>query len=101
MRLDNARLRFSPTDLNGFLACAHLTALDVAVALGETRKPSRHSAHAELIRRKGDEHEARYLAQLQAEGREVATIANDWDLDVAARATEEAMRAGAEVIYQA
>ena len=33
--------------------------------------------------------------------REVVTIANDWDLEVAAHATEDAMRAGADVIYQA
>src|SRR4029078_1114373 len=39
--------------------------------------------------------------ELQAEGREVVTIPNDWDLDAAARATEEAIRDGAEVVYQA
>jgi len=31
----------------------------------------------------------------------VTTIPNDWDLDAAARATEDAMLAGADVIYQA
>jgi len=53
------------------------------------------------VKRKGEEHEAAYLAQLVADGRDVTTIPNEWDLDAAARATEEAMRAGAGVIYQA
>ena len=36
MRLDeDQRFRFSPSDLNGFLACPHLTTLQLAVARGE------------------------------------------------------------------
>ena len=35
MRLDDGRFRFSPTDLNAFLACEHLTTLQLAVARGE------------------------------------------------------------------
>ncbi len=68
--IDGRLFRFSPTDLNAFLACEHLTTLQVAVARGELEKPFRHNPHADLIRRKGDEHEAAYLARLRAEGRD-------------------------------
>ena len=70
MRLDeDQRFRFSPSDLNAFLACPHLTTLELAVARDELPKPYRHNPHAELIRRKGDEHEAAYLASLGDERR--------------------------------
>ena len=64
----NGSRLFSPTDLNAFLACEHLTTLQLAVARGELAKPWRHNPHADLIRRKGDEHEAAYLARLRADG---------------------------------
>jgi len=97
----NGKILFSPSDLNAFLECEHLTQLELAVARHELERPADENPQADLVKRKGDEHEAAYLAALVADGREVVSIANDWDLDTAARATEEAMRAGAEVIYQA
>jgi hypothetical protein len=55
-------LILSPSDLNGFLACPRLTALELAVARDELQKLYRVSLHAELIRREGDEHERRYVS---------------------------------------
>jgi predicted RecB family nuclease len=95
----DGRLLFSPTDLNAFLACEHLTTLQLAVARGELERPFRHNPHAELIRRKGEEHEAAYLAGLVARGRVVVEIEGDWER--AAAATERAIREGADVVYQA
>jgi predicted RecB family nuclease len=96
----NGDTLFSPSDLNAFLECEHLTQLELAIARHELDRPADENPQADLIKRKGDEHEAAYLAALLAGGREVVTIANEWDLDVAARATKEAMRVGVEVIYQ-
>jgi hypothetical protein len=45
----------------------YLTSLQLAVALGELEKPFRVNLHADLIRRKGEEHERRYLERLRAE----------------------------------
>jgi predicted RecB family nuclease len=100
MQFQDGGFVFSPSDLNAFLACPHLTTLQVAVALDELPKPFRHNPHAELIRRKGDEHEAAYLASL---GPDVVRIGKPWEIgwDVAAGATEEAVRDGAPVVYQA
>jgi predicted RecB family nuclease len=86
---------FSPSDLNAFLACPHLTTLQRAVARGELTKPHRVNLHADLIRRKGDEHEGRYLDQLRAAGKTVAE-------PTTAAESEEAIReAQADLIYQA
>ena len=101
MQQRDGKILFSPSDLNAFLECEHLTQLELAVARHELERPADENPQADLVKRKGEEHEAAYLATLRAEGREVVTIPNDWDLDAAARATEEAMRAGADVVYQA
>jgi predicted RecB family nuclease len=98
----DGRILFSPSDLNAFLECEHLTQLELAVARRELERPADENPQAELVKRKGEEHEAAYLAQLLAAGHDVVTIPNNWDdLGAAARATEEAMRAGADAIYQA
>jgi predicted RecB family nuclease len=102
MQLTSGRVSFSPSDLNAFLACPHLTTLQLAVARGELEKPFRVNLHADLIRRKGEEHERRYLERLRAEGHEVFKIPfDDRDWERAAAATAVAIRAGAEVVYQA
>src|SRR5262245_51988983 len=100
VRLVSNALTFSPSDLVGFVACPHLTALELAVAREELTKPYRHNVHADLIRRKGEEHEAAYLASL---GDGVVRIGTPWEVgwEVAAAATAEAVRAGAPVVYDA
>jgi predicted RecB family nuclease len=86
---------FSPSDLNAFLACPHLTTLQLRVARRELEKPFRINLHADLIRRKGDDHERRYLEELLEQGN---TIAEPQTADD----TEEAIRRGEDdVIYQA
>jgi len=95
-------LRLSPSDLANHLACPHLTQLAAAFQRGEIPPPpERENAHAELIARKGEEHEAAFLAALLEQGREVVEIElGDDGLEAAARRTEAALRAGVEVVYQ-
>jgi uncharacterized protein len=100
MRATKGGLSLSPSDLNGFLACPHLTALEVAVAHGELERPYRINRHADLIRRKGDEHEAGYLRRLETDGHDVHAI-SDRDFERAAVETAEVMRSGVDTIYQA
>src|SRR5688500_15671284 len=102
METRDSRLILSPSDLSAFLACPHLTGLQLAVSLGQLEKPFRVSLHADLIRRKGEDHERLYLERLLAEGREVVEIdLDDRDWGRAARATEEGIQSGADVVYQA
>jgi uncharacterized protein len=61
---------YSPTTLSAFLACPHLTALQIAVARRELERPFRINRHADLIRAKGEQHEAAYLERLRDEGRD-------------------------------
>src|SRR5580765_1198095 len=83
MQQRNGEMLFSPSDLNAFLECEHLTQLELAVARGRLDRPADENPQADLVKRKGDEHEAAYLAALVADGRDVVTIEHDWDLEVA------------------
>jgi uncharacterized protein len=98
-------LLLSPSDLSAHLACPHLTNLSLQVQREELERPHADDTHGDLIRRKGDEHEAAYLGRLEAEGRAIVRIPTyddeGFDADEARRLTEEAVRTGeAEVIYQ-
>jgi predicted RecB family nuclease len=106
MKSIGARYTFSPSDLNSFLECRHLVTLEVQAARGELARPDVDNPQAELVRRKGEEHEGAYLDDLHAAGKDVVAIEvagaeGEWDTEAAAAKTEQAMRDGAEVIYQA
>jgi len=103
MQHAGGRILFSPTDLTRFVACDHLTQLDLAAALGERRRPYVDSPYAELIQRKGQEHERRFLDALRAAGSEVREVGlgEARDFEAAAEATLRAMRARTPYIYQA
>src|SRR5919109_1721577 len=102
MQLRDGRLTFSPSDLTGYVACAHLTQLERRVALGQLAKPAEENPEAELVKRKGEEHERAYLDKLRAAGRTVAEISlePDQDWQRAAWETREAIQNGVDVVYQ-
>jgi uncharacterized protein len=102
VRLDDNRLFLSPSDLASHLACPYLTTLELEVARGARARPYTRTDIATLVAEKGNQHERTHLAKLQAEGREVVEIGlGGRDFDEAAALTEQAMRDGAEVVYQA
>jgi predicted RecB family nuclease len=105
MRILEGGWVFSPSDLTGFAACVHLTGLDRAVALGQVVRPERSDPLLDVLSRRGGEHEASMLVALGDEARSVVTIEPDTrtraGLEAAAAATEQAMRAGVDVISQA
>ena len=89
-------LSLAPTDLGNYLGCRHLSVLDLAAARGTAKPPFRHSAMLDDLRDKGMAHEKAYLDWLR--GKSLAVVdATGHDV----RATVDAMRAGADVIYQA
>jgi len=102
VQLRDASLLLSPSDVTAYLGCEHLTTLSLQVARGELEKPRLENEQAELVFRKGREHEAAYLARLRAEGNTVIEISlePDFDWERAARETEEAIRSGVDVVYQ-
>src|SRR5690606_2129347 len=102
------RLIFSATDLSHFLACGHLSLLDRRAATGEGPKPPKYDDPAlEVLWQRGLEHEQRQLEMFRSEGRSVVTIE---EIDQStpplerwtrlAKETSNAMKAGADVIYQ-
>jgi len=101
---EDGRLLCSPSDLTAYLACEHLTQLELQVAHGALERPHPDDPQGDLIKRLGEEHEARHLQRLRDEGRDVVEIqlaGTDWDWERASRETAEALTAGADVVYQA
>src|SRR3989442_5638977 len=97
------RLILSPSDLNDHLECPHLTTLALEVARGARARPFVADEHAELLRRKGEQHQRAYLERLRAEGRQIVeiTLGQPWNFDATARQTAQAMPARAAIISQA
>lgn len=116
-QLSDGTLVLSATDLTNHLACGHLTQQRLGVVRGERPRPQHsESAHADLLRRRGDEHEAAELVKLiEAAGGDWAELPSvrrqDEDgkylpptrelLEEAAAATAAAMQAGTRLLYQA
>lgn len=107
MRLDDDSLRFSPTDLANFSACAQRSTLDRLRAHGRASAPKFDDPLLELLKEKGIEHERAYLESLRSDGRTIVdfpalTGAERTPAGYRHRAEETlaAMRTGADVIYQ-
>lgn len=99
-RLDSGEIRLSAGDLANYLACRHLTGLDLEVALGRRGAPPQPAWRAdevEVLRERGLEHENAYLDHLASGGFSVERLAGDGGAD----AVEDAMRRGAGLIVQA
>lgn len=99
-RLDSGEIRLSAGDLANYLACRHLTGLDLEVALGRRGAPPQPAWRAdevEVLRERGLEHENTYLDYLANDGRSVERAAEAGGAD----AVEDAMRRGAGLIVQA
>jgi uncharacterized protein len=106
VQLIDGTLIVSATDLVGFLECDHLVTLEQARAAGEIAKPFRDDPQLKLIRERGYDHERRYIDQLQADGRVVVEMTErdpktPGELESSQAETIAAMRAGADVIFQA
>ena len=101
MYVSDGDLVVSASDLNNYTACRHLLRLNLEYARRERERPGDRDPTSELVARKGDEHEDAYLESLRDEGRDVVEIDQDGPFEGAAAKTIEAMRSGAEVIFQA
>ena len=107
MQSIDGRLVYSATDLVGFLECGHLAGLERAAVLGHIRRPVRPDPVLDRIAERGRQHEQRFLEELRAGDTAVVGIGGEdsapWD-ERLARGRDDtlaAMRAGADVIYQA
>src|SRR6266446_983988 len=101
MQILSGRLLLSASDLVNFLGCRHATYLDLRDLTDPIEIPERDAATV-LIFQKGIDYEKRHLASLKARGFSVVEIPGEgFDVPERTALTWEAMRDGAEVIYQA
>jgi uncharacterized protein len=97
----------SATDLVGYLACDHLSTLELGRVEGRWERPHRREdLTVRLMQDRGDAHEAAHLERLRSAGRSVVEIdktalTTPDELRAAESATLQAMQAGADVIFQA
>ena len=108
MQTIDGRPVYAATDLVGYLACEHLTQLERAAMAQLVPRPHRDDRELDVIRRRGFQHEQRFLADLRAQGKGVVEIALDGPVEdrgeqlrKAAAETEAAMASGPDVIFQA
>jgi predicted RecB family nuclease len=93
---------FTATDIANFVACRHLLTLKLGEAEGKIQKPHFHDLGVELLRELGERHEAAYFNQLASKpGCRVVSIPTDVEWTESVGRTKEAIRDGADVIYQA
>jgi hypothetical protein len=89
---------FSASDLVNFTGCRHCTFLDLKnIAAGHEKETD---PQAQLLQKKGIEHEQAFLASLIASGLKVVEIPFNRSLDDRVSETTKAMHGGADVIYQ-
>jgi predicted RecB family nuclease len=106
-RIADGEIILAATDVAEFLACPHLAQQRLAIVRGERGRPRpSDDPHAELIRIRGEEHEAEQLALLSVECGGHVDLTREFpqtreELESAAATTEAAMREGVPLIYQA
>ena len=103
VKIVGEQLRLSASDVANFVACQHLIRLDLLHARHQLRRVQAFDLGFEDLVKRGEAHEAEVLSRFRADGRSIAEISVVPDADAvaeAARATREAIGAGADVIYQ-
>lgn len=96
---ENGGYIFSASDLVHYLACHHLTFLDLK-NLSEKIAKVEESSVNKLLQEKGLQHEFNYLQILKSQNKNVIEISRNRSFQERIRLTEEALQAGPDVIYQ-
>ena len=103
VKIVGEQLRLSASDVANFVACQHLIRLDLLHARHQLRRVQAFDLGFEDLVKRGEAHEAEVLSRFRADGRSITEISIVPDSDAvaeAARATREAIRDRADVIYQ-
>ncbi|HLN06961.1 MAG TPA: TM0106 family RecB-like putative nuclease, partial [Acidimicrobiales bacterium] len=99
MKITDGNIRCSASDLANFLACRHLTRLDLLHARGKLDPPFFMDIGFESLVQRGEEHERRVLERFRADGLDIVEIPTCADREAAA-ATLDALGRGADLVYQ-
>lgn len=98
----NGERLYSASDIVAFLECEHSISLALRSFADPVPKNEGEDEQAELVAAKGVAHEQRYVSTLREQGRSFVDVTEAGASPHSrAQRTEEAMRAGVDVIYQA
>src|ERR1700726_1189506 len=97
MQQIDSQVVHSATDLVGFLACEHLTNLELAALAGFVKRTFRDDPELDPIARRGLEHERRFVEDLSAQGRRITAVEPDGSL----ASDGAALRAAADEVVSA
>ncbi len=100
MKLEAGRLRLSASDVANFLACGHLTRLDMLSAQGRLRPPHLSDAGFQDLVARGEAHERVVRDGFAARGWSVCEVAAAQPDADAVQATLDALKTKTDVIYQ-
>ena len=100
MQRRNGQLLFSASDVVDFLECEHLTTLSLT-NVDTPLQRAEDDEQAKLIQDKGYAHESAFLDQLRSRGLQIVEIEDEGTPEALANTTRDAMRAGADYIFQA
>ena len=100
VQISKDELRFSATDLVGYLNCRHLSQLEYSAARGETERPKFFDPLLEVLWERGKQHEEAYVKLLQSQGLTIVRIEGFDVTEQAVNETIKAMQAGVDVIVQ-
>lgn len=105
LRQDNMRklqnnIELSASDLSNYIACKHVTYLDLSVANGVIEYPHYRDPMLAVLQQRGLEFEQTYLQSLKDKGCSISEPGSD-DNTTGLHRTVNAMYAGVDYIYQA
>src|SRR5688572_5153801 len=100
MRKTEVNIQLSATDLSNYIACDHITFLDLSVAQGIKEHPKYRDPSLAILQQRGLEFEQAYLQSLRDKGYTIAEPASE-DNTTALERTIKAMHDGVDYIYQA
>jgi predicted RecB family nuclease len=101
VRIIDERVRLAASDVANFLACRHLTRLDLLHARGIISPPRAYDAGFDDLVKRGEAHEKEVLRGFRARGLTVVEIPpSHGNVADGADATLAALSSGADVIYQ-
>jgi uncharacterized protein len=101
MQQRNDQVLYSASDIVAFLGCKHRTQLDLRKLSGWDETPTPADDAMALVQAYGDRHEQAYLQTLKNRGLQIVEINKQAPLEEQIEATRQAMRDGAQVIFQA
>jgi len=101
VRIDGEQVRLSASDVANFLACRHLTRLDLLRARGVISPPRAYDAGFEDLVARGEAHEKEVLQGFRDRDLRVVDLSPyKGNVAAGADATAAALPSGADVIYQ-